>query len=307
MGQLSKMGQKCGTAFKNGSKKCPFKYLDQFLYIWGQAKIWAYSLTSYWDGKLKCPDKREEAVLASRRGQSCFCWSCLSRFLLLLQIYLGYLARFKLANFSLILFLLVHGGWSYWSTWSDSMTTTGPCEKGLVKSFRNCTDPAPQHEGNHCPGSDQKEDSYIEPQCNYIVSLQRADPPVVYKIEPNSLVQCSNVFPSLPNGQSWSTFFTFQSTLILCFGRNGDSSQAVNQCMYINKDMSRWEKFLDFSSRNVMTLARVNAQNILLMGGNNGKGLWFHRQIFCRQLVQEIRADDCRSWSSILVYVIQKS
>ena len=66
------MGQKRGTAFKNGSKKCPFKYLEQFLNIWGQAKIWTYSLTSYWDRKLKYLDKRAEAALASRRVEAVF-------------------------------------------------------------------------------------------------------------------------------------------------------------------------------------------------------------------------------------------
>ena len=170
----------------------------------------------------------------------------------------------------------VPGGWTDWSTWSDCMTMTGPCETGLVKSFRNCTNPAPKN-GGTCPGSDEKQDSCIEPQCNYILSLRSNDPPVVFKIEQNSLVQCANSFPNLPKGQSWGTFFLFQSTPVLCYGLSGTGSTKIDQCLYYKKETSMWEEFLQFAARNVMTLARISVQKILLMGGNGGIGLCFHK------------------------------
>jgi hypothetical protein len=44
---------------------------------------------------------------------------------------------------------LVHGGWTVWSKWNACPVT---CGLGMQKRYRNCSDPYPLRNGNHCFG-----------------------------------------------------------------------------------------------------------------------------------------------------------
>ena len=154
------------------------------------------------------------------------------------------------------------------------MQQTGPCETAVVNSFRNCTNPAPQNRGNSCPGANERQDPCIELQCNYVFALRAASPDekvvTAYKIDQDSLVECSNSFGDLPSGPIYASLFIFQSTPVLCYG------ERIGQCLFYRKSQSDWQNFLQsFNYRNVMTLARVNAKKVLLMGGNRGRGMGY--------------------------------
>lgn len=65
---------------------------------------------------------------------------------------------FKSNNLSLIIFLLVNGGWSRWQIQSTCSVT---CGGGIKSSTRTCNNPSPANGGLFCSGLSTK----IEP-CN---------------------------------------------------------------------------------------------------------------------------------------------
>jgi len=52
-----------------------------------------------------------------------------------------------------LFWLLVDGGWTLWTDWSDCSSTCGP---GLITRDRTCTDPLPQYGGQGCFNSPQE-------------------------------------------------------------------------------------------------------------------------------------------------------
>lgn len=49
--------------------------------------------------------------------------------------------------------VLVDGGWTPWSVWSDCSVT---CGQGNQIRTRACIDPPPRNNGTHCPGADRE-------------------------------------------------------------------------------------------------------------------------------------------------------
>lgn len=58
---------------------------------------------------------------------------------------------------------IVHGNWTSWSDWSTCSVT---CGSGVHRRNRSCTNPAPLHGGDECPGVDKEfGDCEAETQC----------------------------------------------------------------------------------------------------------------------------------------------
>ncbi|XP_065183969.1 SCO-spondin-like [Sycon ciliatum] len=57
----------------------------------------------------------------------------------------------------------IDGGWTNWTEWSHCSETCGV--QGFKLRYRNCTNPAPQHDGRLCPGSSQRIKHCTEPPC----------------------------------------------------------------------------------------------------------------------------------------------
>ena len=41
----------------------------------------------------------------------------------------------------------MNGGWSAWSSWTDCLS---PCDEGVAKRNRTCTEPVPTDDGLYC-------------------------------------------------------------------------------------------------------------------------------------------------------------
>lgn len=62
-----------------------------------------------------------------------------------------------------IIFVLVNGGWSVWSIWSQCSVT---CDNGTRLRQRTCTSPAPNHGGELCHGIHQMNQTCINEACS---------------------------------------------------------------------------------------------------------------------------------------------
>ncbi len=101
----------------------------------------------------------------------------------------------------------IHGAWAQWSSWSGCVCGVGTAQK---TRHRNCTDPAPEHGGQECSGSDTQTetcshcsasvcfDSYITFSESY-----RRESVTLSGCNPNENLTCDK---DKVTGESWYRF-----------------------------------------------------------------------------------------------------